>query len=183
MSNENKKINIPTNIYVPTLEPRKIFNKIDGKTAEKNSIPKNIYQEFIAELKSADLDRINKFINSNSISVRSSNTYYDNYGNLISDGKTPVHIILELDDTIADNDKKFKIIKYLTDLGAAIDIPDRENIWPIHLASKIQSREIVDLFISLGAQSDRTDYYGNTALHYSILAYNMYIKIQNRTFG
>ena len=169
MSNENKKINIPTNIYVPTLEPRKIFNKIDGKTAEKNSIPKNIYQEFIAELKSADLDRINKFINSNSISVRSSNTYYDNYGNLISDGKTPVHIILELDDTIADNDKKFKIIKSLTDLGAAIDIPDRENIWPIHLASKIQSREIVDLFISLGAQSDRTDYYGNTALHYSIL--------------
>ena len=83
-------------------------------------------------------------------------------------GKTPVHVILELDNKIADNDTKLQIIKFLDEMGAPMDLPDVADVWPIHLAVAIQSPEIVDYFIKKNVALNRKDGSLNTPLHYAV---------------
>lgn len=130
---------------------------------EKN-VPNDIVEQFFLTIKTGDIDKIREF------TIQNKNKY-----NLIEkgtkenqSGKSPVHIVLELDDKIADEDTKLQIIKFLDKMGAAFDIPDALNIWPIHLATGKQYESIVDFLVKKQVSLNRKDSSNNTPLHYSI---------------
>lgn len=132
---------------------------------EKN-VPDNIRDQFFLAIKTADLDKIRDFANQ-----------YKNKFSLIEKGnkerptdtgKTPFHVVLELDDKVADENTKLRIMHYLDQMGAPMDLPDSADVWPIHLAAALQSEEIVDFLLSRHVSIDRKDSSNNTPLHYAI---------------
>ena len=140
--------------------PRIIIND-----PEKN-VPSNIIEQFFLTIKSGDLDKIRDFA-----------IQYKNKYNLIEKStkgkgteseKTPFHVVLELDDKIADNKNKLRIMKYLDIMGAPMDLPDSSDVWPIHLAAALQSPEILDFMIKKKVLLNRKDSSNNTPLHYAI---------------
>lgn len=136
--------------------------RIFSNNPEKNT-PDDVTDQFFLAIKSADVDRIRDF----------SNTFKNKY-NLIERGgktgtsKTPFHIVLELDEKVADNDTKLRIMRYLDQMGAPMDLPDTTDVWPIHLAAALQSEEILNFFIKRKVNIDRKDSSNNTPLHYAI---------------
>src|SRR3984885_15228098 len=123
--------------------------KIIINNPEKN-VSDDINAQFFLTLKTGDIDKIK-------INIVEKNSR-----------NTPVHTILSLDSKVADNDSKMQIIQYLVDNGAPVDLPNFNNIWPIHLAVKIQNMNIMNFLIKKGAQINRKDSSGNTPLHWSI---------------
>uniref|UniRef100_A0A6C0LSR1 Ankyrin repeat protein n=1 Tax=viral metagenome TaxID=1070528 RepID=A0A6C0LSR1_9ZZZZ len=132
--------------------------KIIINNPEKN-VSDDINAQFFLTLKTGDIDNIKQFISTNKIKI---NIVEKNSRN------TPVHTILSLDSKVADNDSKMQIIQYLVDNGAPVDLPNFNDIWPIHLAVKIQNMNIMNFLIKKGAQINRKDSSGNTPLHWSI---------------
>lgn len=130
---------------------------------EKN-VPTNLIEQFFLILKSANLDEIKNFVIQNKLKY-----------NIIdksdkgSSKKTPYHVILELDNKIANNETKLEIIKFLGNMGAPIDLPDITNVWPIHLAVISQSEDIVNFFIKKGVSLNVKDGSNNTPLHYAVM--------------
>lgn len=122
----------------------KYQSKIFINNPEKN-VPDNIIENFFLAIKSADIDKIRDF------SIMHKNKYNiiekGSKGSSADSGKTPFHIVLELDDKIADNDTKLRIMRYLDQMGAPMDLPDSFDVWPIHLAASLQSEEILDFLI------------------------------------
>ena len=139
--------------------------RISINNPEKN-IPDNIIEQFFVTLKTGDIDKIRDFANKykNKYNLIEKGTRNSN----ITSGKTPYHVVLELDDKIADVNTKNKIIKFLDQMGAPMDLPDSTNKWPIHLAAELQSEKIVDFFVKKKVQIDRKDGSNNTPLHYAI---------------
>ncbi len=142
-------------------QPRIIINN-----PEKN-VPDNIIEQFFLTLKTGDIDQIRNF------TLGSKNKYSiieklakDKSG---SSYKTPYHVVLELDDKIANTDNKLRIMEFLKEMGAPMDLPDIADIWPIHLAAASQSPEIVDFFIKNGVAINRKDSSNNTPLHYAVI--------------
>lgn len=142
-------------------QPRKIFIN----DPEKN-VPENIVEQFFLTIKSGDIDKIREFANQ-----------YKNKYNLIEKaskgsggdfGKTPYHVVLEIDDKIADTDAKLRIMEFLNEMKAPMELPNSADVWPIHLAALSQSTKIVDFFIKHGVVVNRRDSSNNTPLHYAI---------------
>ncbi len=50
-----------------------------------------------------------------------------------------------------------------------MDLPDNNNIWPIHLAVLTQDEDIINFFISKGVSLVVKDSSNNTPLHYAII--------------
>lgn len=140
-------------------QPRILINN-----PEKN-VPDDIREQFFLAIKTADLDKIRDFAN------RYKNKYNiiekASKGSPSDSGKTPFHIVLELDDKI-DNTTKLKIMEYLDQMGAPIDLPDSADIWPIHLAAALESDKIVNFLIKKKVSLNRKDSSNNTPLHYAI---------------
>ncbi|XWV25233.1 putative ankyrin repeat protein [Tupanvirus deep ocean] len=131
---------------------------------EKN-VPDSILEQFFLAIKEADLDKIRDF----AITYKNKYNLIEKSSKGSSDsGKTPFHLVLELDEKIADNDKKLRIMKYLDQMGAPMDLPDSANVWPIHLAASLQSEEIVDFLVSRKVGLNRKDSSNNTPVHYAI---------------
>jgi hypothetical protein len=141
-------------------QPRILINN-----PEKN-VPDNIIEQFFLAIKTADIDKIRNF----------SNMYKNKYnliekgskGSSADSGKTPFHVVLELDDKVANNDTKLKIMHYLDQMGAPMDLPDAANVWPIHLAATLQSEKILDFFIKRKVAINHKDSSNNTPLHWGI---------------
>ena len=130
-------------------------------------VPDYIVQQFFMKIKAADIDGIRDFA-----------LKYKNKYNLIekiakrspSDSfKNPFHIVLELDEKIADDNAKLRLMEYLDMMGAPLDLPDIDNVWPIHLAASLQSEKIIDWMIGKKVSLIPKDSSNNTALHYAII--------------
>lgn len=67
-------------------------------------------------------------------------------------------------------DNKLELIKYLIERGTPIDLADENNVTPIHIASKLQLKDIVDLLINAGANVNVFDNQGMTPLHYQLMS-------------
>jgi ankyrin repeat protein len=137
--------------------------KIFINNPEKD-VPNDIVEQFFLSIKTGDLDKIRNFV------IQNKNKY-----NLIEkgtkenpSGRTPIHVVLELDDKIADEDTKLSIIKFLDKMGAPLDYPDTSNVWPIHLAASKQYETIVDYLVKKQVSVNRKDSSNNTPLHYAV---------------
>ena len=142
-------------------QPRIIIND-----PEKN-VPDNIVEQFFLTIKTGDIDKIREFANQHK------NKYNliekTRKGSLSESGKTPFHVVLELDDKIADNNQKLRIMNFLDQIGAPMDLPDSADVWPIHLAAALQSDKIIDFLINKKVSLNRKDSSNNTPLHYAII--------------
>lgn len=142
-------------------QPRVIINNLE------KYVPDNIIEQFFLTIKTGDIDKIRDFANK-----------YKNKYNLIEksskgspneSGKTPFHVVLELDDKVANNDTKLQIMKFLDQMDAPMDLPDIADVWPIHLAAALQSKKIINFFIDKKVSLDKKDSSNNTPLHYAII--------------
>ncbi|ANB50514.1 putative ankyrin repeat protein [Powai lake megavirus] len=141
-------------------QPRIIINN------PEKYVPDDIIEQFFLTLKSGNLDNIRNFVVQNKLKYNIIDR--GARGSTASSGKTPFHIILELDNKIANNRTKLEIIKFLGEMGSPIDLPDSSNIWPIHLAASLQSEKIIDFFIDKKVSLNRKDSSNNTPLVYAI---------------
>lgn len=135
----------------------------------EKKVPDDIVQQFFMAIKTGNVDAIRNF----SLQYKNKYNLIDKLSkpreNIRDTGGSPFHAVLELDNNVADNDNKLRIMKYLADMGAPMDVPDAANIWPIHLAAALQSPEIVDFFINKKVNINRKDSSNNTPLHYAIV--------------
>lgn len=120
----------------------------------------DITSQFFLELRSGDINKVRSFITANK-----------NKTNLIEPEtkKTPYHVVLELDDRIADASTKLRLLHYLDSIGAPFDLPDADNQWPIHLAVQTQNEDIVKFFVNKKTDLARRDSSNNTPLHYAVV--------------
>ncbi|BCS83054.1 putative ankyrin repeat protein [Cotonvirus japonicus] len=132
----------------------------------EKKVPDDLIEQFFLTIKTGDIDKIRNFVAQNKIKYNIIDEVSKN--NAPGSDKTPIHTVLELDDKIADNDAKLKIIEFLDNMGAPIDFPDVDNIWPIHLAASLQSVDIINYLIKKHVSIDRKDSSNNTPLHYAI---------------
>lgn len=123
------------------------------------NVPDNVKSQLFLELKTGDIDAIKKYILKTGIKL-----------NVVEKdtGDTVTHIILGLDDKIANNETKLNILEYLVDNGAPLEIPNNQNVWPIHLAAQLQDENILDFMIKHKVNTYRLDSSNNTPLHLSI---------------
>ena len=110
-------------------------------------MPDNITEQFFLAIKSGDIDKIRDFAiqYKNKYNLVEKSAQGKNKSNIPD--KTPAHLVLELDDKVADNATKLKILKFLEQMGAPLDLPDSNDVWPIHLAAALQDPAILDFLI------------------------------------
>jgi hypothetical protein len=133
----------------------------------EKSVPTSVAEQFFLTLKTGDLDRIRDYIVENKIKLNIIEPS-GKEGDVPHVGETPIHIILQLDNRIADPDTKLRIIKYLYQMGAPLETPNKESIWPLHLAADLQDEDIVDFMLSKNVVLNRTDTSNNTPLHHAV---------------
>lgn len=126
-------------------------------------LPDQLVEDFMLALKSANVAEVENIIRTTNI-----RSNLRDYIGKDPSRKTPYHIILELDDNIADLDKKFALIKLLDKIGSPVDLPDNNNIWPIHLAAKTNDDRIISFFLEKKVDLNRADANGNTPLQYAL---------------
>jgi ankyrin repeat protein len=81
-------------------------------------------------------------------------------------GRTPLHYLLT--NTSIDNSEKFNLSKVLVNKGAPIDIPDDNNVRPLHLAVSQQNYELAEYLLEHGAEPNSKDNSHWAPLHYAL---------------
>lgn len=127
----------------------------------EKKVPEELTEQFFQTIKGADINEIRDFVIKNKIKFSSMVEKKTN--------KTPFHVVLELDEKVANSYTKLELLKYLSSNGAPTDSPDNSNIRPIHLAAQLQDPDIIDFMIDkLNSDPSNTDSSNNSALHYAV---------------
>lgn len=127
----------------------------------EKKVPEELFEQFFQVIKGADINEIRDFSIKNKVKFSSMLEKKTN--------KTPFHIVLELDEKVADPYIKLELLKYLSNNGAPTDSPDSSNVRPIHLAAQLQDPDIIDFMINqLKLDPSTTDSSNNSALHYAV---------------
>lgn len=82
-------------------------------------------------------------------------------------GETPVHYIIK--NTNISEMQKMNLIELVVKYGARIDIPNAQDVTPLHLAVKFQHYKIVDYLLKNNARVDTKDSQSMTPLHYAVV--------------
>jgi len=80
-------------------------------------------------------------------------------------GDSLIHEVIRIDSKKATEHAKLNVIKFLYSKNANPDHFNNENQTPLHLACKYQLKLIVDYLLSINANINVQDIYGNTPLH------------------
>ena len=88
------------------------------------------------------------------------NVLNDNNENLI-------HVIVRTSGGTIEQ-KRLKIIKYLVSKGLNPDLPNNQDITPLHLACENQYNEIIVYLLKCGSNPNSKDNYGRTPIHYLV---------------
>ncbi|CAC5378570.1 ANK [Mytilus coruscus] len=83
-------------------------------------------------------------------------------------GDMPIHIAIRY--RLRNNEKYLDNIRILLKYSTDVNFPDRQKIYPLNVAAKCCTRDIIIKMMSLGADIASKDSDGNTALHYHMEA-------------
>lgn len=135
---------------------RQIFTqKINNPEKKPND---DITIKFFMEIESGDINKISDFVHE----------YRNQYALQDKTGNTPTHLVLGLNDITANNNTKLQLLKYLAEIGALIDRPNNQNVWPMHLAAQTQDKKIIEYLIGKKFNMNCKDSVNNTPLHYAV---------------
>src|SRR6266511_634238 len=86
--------------------------------------------------------------------------------NLVDEnGETLLHL------AVAAEDADPKMIKFLIDHGAVVDVPTGAEQWtPLHFAARVVRKDIVQVLLDAGADANAPDSSGNTPLGHVVMA-------------
>ena len=130
----------------------------DKVIVPQNEINKKNIERLFSIVTSFDMNQINNFTSE----YNTSYNVTDNYGNSV------LHIIIKIDDLNKTEDSRLHLIKYFIDNGVDVDVPDSNNVTPLHLACKKQYYKIAEYLIKNGAETNIEDSQMMTPLHYAI---------------
>ena len=141
--------------YIPQntnyLKKPAYVNKMTDETIIKN---------FFGKIYSGNLGDIKEFLDRNTMSI---SNIRDEIGN------SPLHIILNMDNTKITSIERLQTCKYLVLKGANVNAYNKQDVTPIHLASKLQHDEILDLFLEYGGNVNILDVNQQNALHHALI--------------
>lgn len=83
-----------------------------------------------------------------------------------NDGNTLIHKVIEHDTQLKNEHNKLNMIRWLINNGCNPDMPNSENITPLHLACQHQYSHIIDILVDNGSDINYQDDFGNTPFHY-----------------
>jgi len=130
----------------------------DKVIVPQNEINKKNIERLFSIVTSFDMNQINNFTSE----YNTSYNVTDNFGNSV------LHIIIKIDDSNKTENSRLHLIKYFIDNGVDVDVPDSNNVTPLHLACKKQYYKIAEYLIKNGAETNIEDSQMMTPLHYSI---------------
>jgi ankyrin repeat protein len=130
----------------------------DKVIVPQNEINKKNIERLFSIVTSFDMSQIYNFTSE----YNTSYNVTDNMGNSV------LHVIIKIDDLNKTEDSRLHLIKYFIDNGVDIDVPDSNNVTPLHLACKKQYYKIAKYLIKNGAETNIEDSQMMTPLHYAI---------------
>jgi len=113
---------------------------------------------------------IENYINRNNMSA--------NVRQSITD-RTPVHVALLIDPSLADQLNILDIVRLLFDKQSPIHTPDYQNNWQIHFAIDKQYDIIVKYLVSKGAKLSEQDAVGNNGLQVAVIGKTINCPLEN----
>jgi len=84
------------------------------------------------------------------------------------ENNTLLHIVIQTDNPTISELEKLEMLRWLIDNGCFVNAKNNKNITPLHLASELQLRLIIELLLENKADPDVIDISGSTPLHYVV---------------
>ncbi len=93
-------------------QPRIFINNPEKEISDK------VVEQFYLTIKSGDIEKIREFVFNN----KNKFNLVEKPGKSRQSTKSPLHIVMELDDKTASIDTKYKIISFLEEMGTPLDL-------------------------------------------------------------
>lgn len=158
-------MSIPINKFAPIFnKPPFLAKPFQGQPPRKAPYPNKIIddsliKDFFGRLLSGSHAEIKEFLSKNNLPIGSIRDEF-------KDG--PLHIILKMDDLKVSKLDKLEICKLLVKHGASMNLMNKQDLTPVHLASMLQYPDIVEYFVSQGANINSLTNVQQNALHLAI---------------
>lgn len=123
------------------------------------TFPEQLTTELFHLIDEGDSSKIKEFLTIHKIPLNVSN----------ENGDSLIHIVLNKDPKILSENSKLQMIKFLTENGAPIDMSNKFNITPLHLASMFQYSKIITFLVNLHANLQSVDVNKQAPLHYAVI--------------
>lgn len=141
------------------MQPKAPFKDIYNRyVIPKDTLDENNIQKLFQIIEEGNLGKIREFLMSGNVSVNVR----------LETGDTLAHVVIK-NQNLTERTKT-DICNFLVQQGAPIDLPNKYNITPLHLACKYQLLDIIKIFIKSGANMSAVDNNGFTILHYFIMS-------------
>ena len=141
------------------MPPKAPFKDIYNRyVIPKDTLDENNIQKLFQIIEEGNLGKIREFLMSGNVSVNVR----------LETGDTLAHVVIK-NQNLTERTKT-DICNFLVQQGAPIDLPNKYNITPLHLACKYQLLDIIKIFIKSGANMSAVDNNGFTILHYFIMS-------------
>jgi len=118
--------------------------------------PANYVKELFSIVQEGDLNKVRMYIIDKNMSPSATD----------DDGNTLIHSVLELNLPNIKEQHKKEFVEYLIKLNVPISTFNKNNITPLHIASKYQYSTIVKLLLDNGATVNNNDNQNMNPLHY-----------------
>lgn len=132
------------------------FNKEFKSYKFESKIDPLLIQELFEQIEEMSTHKIKTFILMNNMPIGVTN---DN-------GDTLIHKVLENDSLKKSELNRLNMIKYLFNNNVNPDSPNKDNITPLHIASKKQYNEIIKYLLDIGCNPNFQNNFGDTPFHY-----------------
>lgn len=140
--------------YYP--KPRKPTYKIRDPQEPHKTLDEDLISRIFLIAQSGDLTKLRDEVSQNHALLNIKD----------ADDNSLIHVVLA--NSNIKKDDKYQIIKYLVDHNVSVTVPNKNNVRPIHIASNIQDKNIIELLINHGSQVNYVDNSGRNALHYAV---------------